>query len=226
MISKVIARAKARGLPEVGRTAFDRLREEVFSDNLLIVMTRGTGGDSETFPGIELQQATAFDAPAYERDIGTDSAKTFRARLSEETQCYLAKSERRILHASWVTTEAVWTREVRRYFKPPRGDAYLFASFTRPEARGRGIYPFVLRALSVRLEARSIARIWIGVIGDNPASFKAVRKAGFSEAFRTPYRRRLGVLVLEPATGPLAHLAPYCLVRRAARPGATRAERA
>ena len=225
MISKVIARVKARGLAEVGRTAVDRVREEVFSDNLLIVMTRASGGDPETFPGIELQQATALDAPAYEREIGTDSAKTFRGRLSEETQCYLAKSETRILHATWVTTAAVWTREVRRYFKPPRGDAYVFASFTRPEARGRGIYPFVLRALSVRLEA-STARIWIGVIGDNPASVKAVRKAGFSDAWRTPYRRRLGVLVLEPATGPLAHLAPYCLLRRDPRPGAARARRA
>ncbi len=226
MISKVLARAKSRGPAEVGRTALERLREETFSDNLLIVMTRDSGADPESFPGMELQEATRADADAYEREVGTDSAKTFRAKLSPETHCYLARSGERIVHASWVTTAAVWTREVRRYFKPPRGDAYVFASFTRPEFRGRGIYPFVLRAISRRLDERGIARVWIGVIGDNPASLNAVLKAGFTDAFRISYRRRFGVLVLDHATGPLAHLAPYCLVRRAPRTTAPEPDRA
>lgn len=196
--------------------ALERIREEAFSDNTLIVLTRHAGSEDHkpTGAGIELEQASVDDAKRYARDIGTETPGTFRARLSEETLCFVARSDGSLLHATWVTTQPTWTREVRRYFTPPAGDVYVFESFTRAEARGRGIYPLILQAIAEWSAEKRLNRLWAGVTADNHPSLRAISKAGFTEAFRTAYHRRLGRLVLDPATGPLEDMAPRCLSSR------------
>jgi hypothetical protein len=111
-----------------------------------------------------------------------------------------------IVHSSWVTTAAAWTREIRGYMIPPTGDAYVYESFTRPEVRGRGVYPFALRSISSWGAVAGVSRVWVAVEADNPASLKAVAKGGFEPAFRFSYRRRVGRLNIDPPTGQMADI--------------------
>lgn len=98
-------------------------------------------------------------------------------------RCYLAFDTGRIVHSSWCSSVATWTDELQTYLAPPPGDAYVYESLTVEAARGRGIYPIVLRAISADLHQEGVKRIWIGVESTNEASIRAISKAGFHHAF-------------------------------------------
>lgn len=163
--------------------------------------------------GIAFREATAADAVRYARDIGTDSESSFAKRLSARTHCFLIDDGRLLLHASWVTTAGAWTREVKAYLVPPKQDAYIYESFTRAEARGRGIYPFALRCIVDWAAANGVERLWVAVEEHNPASIRSVTKAGFVEAFRLPFTRRFGRVQLGEPAGPEARRARTFLSR-------------
>jgi GNAT superfamily N-acetyltransferase len=213
---KLGTRLRARGPGEIIMLAAERLREFASSDDVLVLYVRPTSGRAPSRsvpPELVLRWAMAEDGPRYARDIGTDSARTFRDRLSESTRCFLAERDDLIVHASWVTTAAAWTRELRRYFGPPAGDAYVYESFTRPEVRGQGVYPLALDGIVERLAPEGVARAWVGVEADNPSSARAVTKAGFKPGCEIPFGRRLGRLRVEPPEGPLAGDCRGCLQR-------------
>ena len=213
-VSKTLNRLTARGPAEVLSLGLERAKGWVASADVLILYVRGPAPLGEELPGLEFREATAADAARYARDIGTDSASSFAARLSDRTRCFLVDDGERLLHASWATTAGAWTRELRTYLVPPEGDAYIYESFTRADARGRGLYPFALRNIVGWAERSGIARLWVGVEEHNPASIRSVTKAGFEEAFRLPFARRWGRLSLGDASGPHAALVPGFLSRK------------
>jgi ribosomal protein S18 acetylase RimI-like enzyme len=211
LLSKVAARARARGLAEVASLGAHRIREMASSRGGLIVLSRATGGEPPVTEGYTFRAATAADAHRYARDVGTDSARTFAARLSDATRCYVVEHEGRLLHSTWITTAAAWTREIHRYFRPPSGDAYIYESYTRAEARGRGLYPFALANIAAAEAAAGIRRLWVAVEEDNAASLRAVTKGGFEESFRVAFARRFGRLQVVEATGEPGHPCPGCI---------------
>ena len=166
-----------------------------------MVFARPAAGDAPRVEGLDVRRAVAADGPGYERWIGTDSARTFADRLSAKTRCYLVMADERIVHASWVTTAAAWTRELRAYLRPPPGDAYVYESVTRADARGMGAYPIALRYVCADLARDGIGDVWVAVEEDNPASTRAVTKAGFEPRFRISYRRRWGTLKVRVDNG-------------------------
>jgi hypothetical protein len=195
--SKALARVRSRGLGEITSLVRGRALETVWSQDRLIILVRATGGETPEMPGHALRRATAMDGELYARDIGTDSYATFAARLSPHVGCWLIVEEQEhIVHATWMTTDGAWTRELQRCLRPPRGHAYVYESFTRADARGRGLYPFALRAISARVAREGIERLWVGVENHNLASLRAVTTAGFTHAFEVSYRRRLGRLTV------------------------------
>jgi GNAT superfamily N-acetyltransferase len=205
LISKTVARVRARGPREVFDTWRAMVRELLASDEKLIMLYRDlkTAGPAPAAPsGTTFREAGPDDAMQYARDVGTDSMKTFSARLSSRTKCFFVMDDTTVLHASWVTTAAAWTREVQRYFCPPAGDAYIYESFTRSDARGRGIFPFALESICRLLAAGGIRRVWIGVEDGNEPSRRAITKAGFEPGFAIMYRRRLGRLTVGAPEGP------------------------
>lgn len=184
-----------------------QLGSAIGSGGVLEFLTRET---TETCPqrdDLTIRAASFADAAAYADAIGTDSDATFRARLTDTTSCFLVFFEGRIAHASWVTTSAAWTGEIRAFVTPPSGSAYVYESFTHPALRGRGIYPWALRCICAELAAQAVQRVWIGVERGNASSLRAISKAGFEPAFSIRYRRRLGRLSTEPPTGPEAEAA-------------------
>jgi len=211
LVRKVLNRVRARGPREVAALAIARLKEWVASGQVLLFFVRAASGEAEARPGLELRGATAADADRYARDIGTDSPTTFRSRLSDGTRCFVVEADGRFVHATWMTTAAAWTRELGRYFQPPPGDAYVYESFTRPEVRGQGVYPFALTTIAAALAARGTKRVWVGVEADNTASLRAVTKAGFERSFEVAYRRRWGRLSVSEPTGPGAEECRDCL---------------
>jgi ribosomal protein S18 acetylase RimI-like enzyme len=213
-LSKVPARVRSRGLLEVLDLAAHRVREFFYSGDRLIMFALDLSSPPPQRPPpphARFLRAGSDDALAYARDVGTDSDATFRDRLSEDTRCYLIVRDHLIVHSSWVTTSRAWTREIRRYFRPPPGEAYVYESFTRTEARGQGVYPFALGAIAGELAAERIGRLWVGVEAGNESSIKAVRKAGFEPGFEITYRRRLGRITVSPPQGPLARDCRGCL---------------
>jgi GNAT superfamily N-acetyltransferase len=176
-----------------------RAREAISSEEVLVVLVRPTApaaSPSSSDETLRVCRLSAVDAPAYADAIGTDSPSTFRARLSDASRCYGVELSGRLVHASWVTTDCAWTRELRAFICPPAGDAYVYESFTRDDARGRGVYPFALNGICAELHAEEIARLWVAVESHNAASLRAVDKAGFEPVLEISYRRRLGRLTV------------------------------
>lgn len=204
--ARLATRLKTRGVAEVAQLGIHRIKENVSSADALIVFVRDAGGDAPQRDDLHFRRATAGDAARYAHDIGTDSVSSFTRRLSEETRCYVVETDGRLVHSSWVTLAAAWTRELRAYVTPPAGDAYVYESFTRSDARGRGIYPFALHSIGATLGSEGVGKVWVAVEEDNIPSVRAVTKAGFEEAFRIGYRRRWGRLHMSDPEGPLADI--------------------
>lgn len=217
VLSRTPARLKARGPREVFELVWGRLKESISSQETLVFLARPPGGAeapeaSPKWHDLSFYRAGAGDGDDYARWIGTDSARTFSARLSSSTRCYLVRHGGRVVHATWVTTSASWVRELQRYFRVPDGDAYVYESFTRADARGMGVYPFALTEICKALDAEETQRVWVGVEHSNAPSLRAVSKAGFSPAFEVVYRRRWGKIDVELSREALG-ACPGCLDR-------------
>lgn|GEM_PF-1515065 len=221
-IRKAAARAAARGPREALSAFAARIKGGIHSQGVLIFLVRDLGGTvAPPVPeGMAVRRATAADDRSYARDIGTDSPTTFRRRLSASTGCWLLLERDRILHATWTTTGAAWAGEIRRFFRPPDGDIYIYESFTRPEARGRGAYPLILGHVCGDAAAAGLTRAWIGVEKHNEPSMRAITKAGFRPALEIEFGRRWGRLRVGQPHGPRADDCRDCFVHHSSRPGA------
>jgi RimJ/RimL family protein N-acetyltransferase len=213
VLLKLWTRARYRGPGEVLGTGVRRLRDFVSSSDELIILARSAGGEMSERSELSFVEATESDGDRYARDIGTDSRSTFAARLSETTGCFLVAEETKLLHATWVTTRSAWTRELGGDLLVPEGDCYVYESFTRADARGRGIYPFALQGITAWAADRGIKRIWVGVEADNPASLRAVSKAGFEPELNITYRRSVGRIEVSGARCPEGNIQVLCLRR-------------
>lgn len=206
-LSRSLARLRNRGFGEVSELVSGRLGEWWDSSETLILFVKEAGASAPLSfrgEGLVFRAAGSADADLYSRDIGTESPATFRARLAADVHCFVVEANGRLVHSTWVTTTSAWTREIDSYLSPPKGDAYVYESFTRSDARGRGIYPFALAGILAAMAAHSVGRVWVGIESRNEASRRAITKAGFVEGFSMGYRRRRGRLTLDTAQGPLS----------------------
>ena len=69
---------------------------------------------------------------------------------------------------------------------------------TRPEFRGRGLYPAALTTIQEYLRQRGYKRCFICVKEDNEPSIRGIEKAGFTRAGSTRIRKALGVQFSRP----------------------------
>ena len=213
LLLRLANRVRSRGIAEVTDLATGRLKDAWSSEETLILLVRDAGPLDRPGPGLSFRRAEPADAERYARDVGTDSARTFKARLAPDVMCFIVEDGDRLLHASWVTTSGAWTREIQALLAPPPGDAYVYESFTRADARGRGIYPFALAGMLTYLAEAGITRVWVGVESSNEPSRRAIAKAGFEEGFRIKFCRRHNRLAVSPPQGPLAHEGSSFLIR-------------
>jgi GNAT superfamily N-acetyltransferase len=208
---KLLTRARRRGPREVLATGVGRLKEFISSSDELVILARPAGGESPDRADVEFVEATSGDGARYARDIGTDSASTFAARLTDTTRSFLVTDGSKVLHATWVTTRSAWTRELGGYLVVPEGDCYVFESFTRSDARGRGIYPFGLKGICAWAAQQGLKRVWVGVESGNTASLRAVAKGGFEPQLTISFRRSVGRLEVMGARCPEDKIQMLCL---------------
>ena len=206
-VSKVFTRIEARGLGEVLSLGAGRVSGWFSSSDVLIFFVAPASADASSDGSTVFRTATEADGSAYARDIGTDSASSFATRLTGENICFLVEEGGVILHASWATTGAAWTRELDRYVTAPGHSAYTYESFTRGDARGRGLYPAALGHIRAWAAQQHLHEVWVAVEADNPPSLRAVAKAGFEEAFKVAFSRRFGRVSLGIPEGPRADAA-------------------
>ncbi len=202
------SRLRTRGLAEIFDLVRARAVEWVGSEDELTMLSRPATGPPPAFrhdPHLSLRRATEADATEYARAIGTDSPATFRGRLTATSHCFLVHLQGELLHSSWVTTSAAWTREVRAFVRPPPGDAYVYESFTTPEARGRGVYPFALAGICGWGTEQGLRNVWVAVERGNEPSLRAITKAGFRPVYSIRYSRRLGRLSVDATPAPDPH---------------------
>jgi hypothetical protein len=222
-ISKTRARWRTRGAREIAQNLVGRVRGTIRTDDELLFLMRTAAWTGRvarrTDEPLDLSRATGEDGADYERYIGTDSEATFASRLTDTTSCWLVRGRGIVLHATWTTTGAAWTGEIDRFFVPPDGGAYIYESFTRPEARGLGVYPFTLVGLGNVLAREGVETLFVGVEAGNTPSVRAITKAGFEPAFTVGLHRRWGRLRLDDPSGPRPELASVCLRSTASRRG-------
>lgn len=94
--------------------------------------------------------------------------------------CYVAELDSRLAHYSWVQEFGKHvldgtgrTRSIRK------GHIWVHACFTAARARGRRIYPTVLRRILDDYSAQGFTTAWIYALESNIASRKGISHAGF-----------------------------------------------
>jgi GNAT superfamily N-acetyltransferase len=126
-------------------------------------------------PGLLVRQS--HDAHAMAVLQGRDEAQ-MRARLDDGHRAYVACIDGEPAAWGWVATRAATIGELGATLALPAGHRYLWNFVTRPEHRGRGVYPRLLEHI-LREESRDTERFWIAYAPENHASASGIRKSGF-----------------------------------------------
>ncbi len=119
----------------------------------------------------------------------------FRRFLEQGDRGYYAYLDGRVVHRAWVQegprNAHLWHGHGDHLLGP--GDAFIHYCETAVEARGRGIYPAVLRRVVADARRRGIRTITIATDLDNIASRHGIEKAGFTEFQRVMIEIRFGI---------------------------------
>jgi GNAT superfamily N-acetyltransferase len=102
-------------------------------------------------------------------------------RLAAGHRAYVAWAGWMPASWGWVASSTAEIGELGLRFRIPPRERYLWNFVTRPEHRGRGLYPRLLNAI-VAAESDEAERFWIIHAPENHASASGIRKAGFMPA--------------------------------------------
>ncbi len=128
---------------------------------------------------IVIRQLTESDVPALKRMKQEANGARFYRRMRDSKLGFVAEHNGRILHYSWVSLADEFESWSGRWVRLGANEAYVYDGFTSPDARGRGIYPAVLRGIETRLSEKGIRRLWIIIGRNNAPSLRAAARAGF-----------------------------------------------
>ncbi len=117
-------------------------------------------------------------------------------RLKEGDQLHLAWSGGRCVHVAWTGQREEFSTEsdvgpgcAIPLEHPAR---VIYDCWTPPDARGQGIYPYVLGALS-KTEPGGGMAVWVSCRADNRPSHIGIEKAGFRCRYRAVRKRYAGI---------------------------------
>ena len=101
-----------------------------------------------------------------------------RRRLEGGHEPYVALIDGEPASYGWVASRSGDIGEISVAFDLPANERYLWDFKTRPDFRGRGIYPRLLAEI-IEEESRSADRLWILAAPENGASNTGIAKANF-----------------------------------------------
>jgi GNAT superfamily N-acetyltransferase len=128
-------------------------------------------------PGVEL---AVWDSLASAADAPPGWHPEAESRIRDGQACAVARHGRDIVSYCWLTCAPAWAGEIDRFVVPGPGDVYLYEAFTRPEWRGRALFPALLGRLVSFARARGRQRALIFVLSSNRPSRRAIERAGFA----------------------------------------------
>lgn len=148
------------------------------------VFTYDLGDDpaAPALPGVAIGVATPDDAPALQEAMQASGAypdDVVEVRLRDRRRPYVVKTAGLIASYGWVAFEAEPVGDLGFSFELDQDEAYIYDCATRPDYRGRGYYPALLRAMAADLRTEGYKRLWIGTAPGNVVSQRGIARAGF-----------------------------------------------
>lgn len=126
-----------------------------------------------------------------------DMVAQFRAFLQREDAGYYAYLNGKVVHRSWVQFgPGIAQCELGVTFRLKPGESYVHYCETHQNARAQGIYTAVLSQIANDMRAQG-QNLFIATVQSNPASIRAIEKAGFRLLRRVQSIICFGVPVLK-----------------------------
>jgi GNAT superfamily N-acetyltransferase len=135
-------------------------------------------------PGATLRPATVADAVALQEAMGASgvySEDVVETRLRDGRRPYVVETDGKIVSYGWVAFSAEPIGDLGLSFELAAGEVYIYDCATRPDYRGRGYYPALLRAMVADLSREGWRRAWIGTGPGNFVSQRGIARAGFQK---------------------------------------------
>jgi RimJ/RimL family protein N-acetyltransferase len=135
-------------------------------------------------PGATVRPATAADAAALQEAMhasGVYPDDVVETRLRDGRRPYVVETDGKIVTYGWVAFSAEPIGDLGLSFELAPDEVYLYDCATRPDYRGRGYYPALLRAMAADLSGEGWRRAWIGTGPGNFVSQRGIARAGFQK---------------------------------------------
>jgi GNAT superfamily N-acetyltransferase len=100
-------------------------------------------------------------------------------RFARGCRCFAAWRAAEVIAYGWLTAGPEWIGELELEIRPGPREAYVWTCVTLPPHRRQGLFRDLLLHISETCRQEGLSRVWIGGLGDEPAS-KALPEAGFS----------------------------------------------
>jgi RimJ/RimL family protein N-acetyltransferase len=135
-------------------------------------------------PGATVRRATAADAAALQEAMeasGVYPVDVVETRLRAGRRPYVVETDGKIVSYGWVAFSAEPIGDLGLSFELAAGEVYIYDCATRPDYRGRGYYPALLRTMVADLSREGWRRAWIGTGPGNFVSQRGIARAGFQK---------------------------------------------
>jgi len=106
--------------------------------------------------------------------------KLLAQRLERGDNVCVAYKNSDILSYCWIAFDRISVDEIQMTLNVKNNEVYLYDAYTKPEHRGKGLYPAVLTELLNYSKEKNFSRALIFVQKGNRASHNGVIKAGFT----------------------------------------------
>jgi GNAT superfamily N-acetyltransferase len=142
------------------------------------------GPEMPVVPGATVRPATAADAAALQEAMeasGVYSKDVVETRLRAGRRPYVVETDGKIVTYGWVAFSAEPIGDLGLSFALAADEVYIYDCATRPDYRGRGYYPALLRTMAADLSREGWRRAWIGTGPGNFVSQRGIARAGFQK---------------------------------------------
>ncbi len=187
ILRRVVEILRTEGIRSLG---FKILQETVYRRMFLFARRVDTPGPkaATSFPVVCSLLGIA-DIPAYCEFSRGESPLTVRRRLAAGHICFVARRNGRIVHARWAAFRNVWINYLNCPLSVAADEAYVYASHTACDMRGRNLSPTCAAWMIQNLKRRGYRRLLAVVVPENKWGVRAIQKAGYHQLGTLGYIR-------------------------------------
>lgn len=164
------------GFAQFVRTRLAHRREDLLFDMSLGAVAPAPAPAAFDIVVVDRNSIGTASVADIERQVFVNDNVDYRAGLTQDDMLFAAVAgDGRVLSYGFVLFRSFYKRVLREPIDVPM----IGNCFTEPEARGRGLYPALLRAMCDELARRGHRRVIISCAPDNVASRRGIERAGF-----------------------------------------------